>query len=350
MLTQLHIAGDAFELGRQLGVFGCRAVNTKLRPLPLWQRLAALASSDKAQQMQALVRARFPRYWQEIQGLAAGLELPVEEVFMWNCRGDFPGLASVDGCTTVYGQTAQGTLIAHNEDGLPQLRSDCAIVHARPTEGAAFTSFAYPGSIPGHTFAVNEFGIVATVNNLRPTAISTGLPRQILGRATLDARSIDEAVAAVSTAPRAGAFHHAFAQAGSSRVVSLEATSSATTVVEVQQPQGHANHQVHGDVGQALQIITGSSRSRQQRVEQLLATARGKVDATQALAILRDEVEAPLPIYRYAPDDPDDENTLATAVFTLTATTVEWRVYTRHDTQTPDVEGVVCLANQWIAR
>ncbi|MFW9487639.1 C45 family autoproteolytic acyltransferase/hydrolase [Xanthomonas euvesicatoria pv. euvesicatoria] len=345
MLTQLHITGDAFELGRQLGVFGCRAVNTKLRPLPLWQRLATLASSDKAQQMQALVRARFPRYWQEIQGLAAGLELPVEEVFMWNCRGDFPGLASVDGCTTVYGQTAQGTLIAHNEDGLPQLRGDCAIVHAMPTEGAAFTSFAYPGSIPGHTFAINEFGVVATVNNLRPTDIPAGLPRQVLGRASLDATSIDEAVAAVSTTSRAGAFHHAFAQAGSPRVVSLEATSSATTVVEVQKTQGHANHRVHGNFDQAQQIITGSSGARQQRVEQLLATSKGNLDAAQALVILRDEVEASLPIYRCAPDDPDDENTLATAVFTLTATTVEWRVYTRRDTQSPDVEGVVSIAN-----
>jgi predicted choloylglycine hydrolase len=344
MLTQLHIAGNAFELGRQLGAFGHQAVNTKLRTLPLWQHLASLANSEKGQQMQAMVRTRFPRYWQEIEGLAAGLELPVDEVFMWNCRGDFPGLTSVDGCTTVYGQTTQGTLIAHNEDGLPQLRGDCAIVHARPDEGAAFISFIYPGSIPGHTFAVNEFGVVATVNNLRPTHIPPGLPRQILGRASLDATSIDDAVSAISMTPRAGAFHHAFAQAGSPRVVSVEAISSTTAVVEVQQPRGHANHRVHDTVDHAQQIITGSSGSRQQRVERLLATAIGNLDAARALAILRDANQTPLPIYRCAPDDPDDENTLATAVFTLTATTVEWRVYTRHDTQAPDVEGVVSVA------
>lgn len=344
MLTQLHIAGDAFELGHQLGTFGYQAVNTKLRPLPLWQRLASLANSDKAQEMQTLVRARFPRYWREIEGLAAGLELPVDEVFMWNCRGDFAGLGNVDGCTTVYSQTAQGTLIAHNEDGLPQLRSDCAIVHAKPNEGTAFVSFLYPGSIPGHTFAVNEFGVVATVNNLRPTDIPAGLPRQILGRAALEATSIDEAVMAVSTLPRAGAFHHAFAQAGSTRIVSIEATSTGTAVVDVLQARGHANHRVNDLVDQAQQIITASSASRQQRVNQLMENVSGCLDAAQALAILRDDNDTHLPIYRCAPDDPDDENTLATAIFTLTATMVEWRVYTRRDTQAPEVEGVIFVA------
>ncbi|KPA87927.1 putative choloylglycine hydrolase [Pseudomonas asplenii] len=344
MLAQLHIAGSAYDLGLRLGEFGREAVNTRLRPLPLWQRLAALAGSDKARQMQALVRRHYPRYWQEIEGLAAGLQLPVDEVFLWNCRGDFAGLASVDGCTTVYGRTPQGTLIAHNEDGLPQLRNDCAIVHARPDEGAAFTSFIYPGSIPGHTFAVNEHGVVATVNNLRPTDIPAGLPRQILGRASLDARSIDEAIAAVATTPRAGSFHHAFGQAGSTRVVSVEASAAATAVVEVVQPGGHSNHMVHGALAGVGQVVTGSSGSRQQRVERLLAEAQTGFNPSRALELLRDEADPALPIYRCAPDDPDDENTLATAVFTLTASTVEWRVYTHRSTEQPDAAGVVSVS------
>ncbi|MFM9384437.1 C45 family autoproteolytic acyltransferase/hydolase [Pseudomonas sp. UV AK001] len=344
MLAQLHIAGSAFELGLRLGEFGRESVNAKLRPLPLWQYLASQADTDKAQQMQTLVRERFARYWQEIEGLAAGLELPVNEVFMWNCRGDYAALPSVDGCTTVFGQTPQGTLIAHNEDGLPQLRGDCAIVHARPDEGAAFVSFIYPGSIAGHTFAVNEFGVVATVNNLRPTTIPAGLPRMILGRASLEARSIDEAIAAVAATPRAGAFHHTFGQAGLARIVSAEATSTVTALMEVHQTRGHANHIVHDGLDSVGQLITGSSESRQYRVDKLLADAEGELDASLALRILRDEHDAVLPIYRCAPDDSDDENTLATAVFTLTATTVEWRVYTRHDTARPDAEGVVFVS------
>lgn len=35
-----------------------------------------------------------------------------------------------------------------------------------------------------------------------------------------------------------------------------------------------------------------------------------------------------LPIYRLSAEDPDDENTLATAIFTLSATRVAWQVFT----------------------
>lgn len=344
MLTEFHAAGSAFDLGHRLGEFGRQAVNAKLRPLPLWRYLASLAGTDKARQMQGLVRTQFPRFWQEIQGLAAGLQLPVEEVFLWNCRGDFTRVASVDGCTTVFGQTAQGTLIAHNEDGLPQLRGDCAIVHARPDEGPAFISFIYPGSIPGHTFAVNEYGVVATVNNLRPAHIPVGLPRQILGRASLEARTLDEALASVSAGPRAGAFHHTFGQAGSSRVISVEASASGVAAIDITSPTGHANHMVNGALMGAEQVVTGSSGARQLRVSQLLGQPGRVFDANAALGILRDEHHRELPIYRCAADDPDDENTLATALFTLTPSAVEWRVHARRATDHPDAEGVVFLA------
>lgn len=343
MLAQLHIAGNAFEFGRRLGEFGRQSVHGKLRILPLWQRLVSLADTDKARQMKTLVRERYPRYWQEIEGLAAGLELPVDEVFMWNCRGDFPGLVSVDGCTTVLGQAEQGTLIAHNEDGLPQLRGDCAIVHAKPEEGAAFISFVYPGSIPGHTFAVNAFGVVATVNNIRPIDIPVGVPRMILGRASLDARTVDEAIAAISPMPRAGAFHHAFGQAGTSRVVSVEATSDGVVVREVEASTGHSNHLVDASFRDFKQIVTGSSGARQHRVDHLLAGSSRKLDLTLALQILRDEESATLPVYRCAEDDPDDENTLATALFTLTSSSVQWRVYARRVTDHPDAQGAVVL-------
>ncbi len=132
-----------------------------------------------------------------------GGQAPVDEVFAWNCRGDLVRSTS-DGCTTA-GISAEGELIiAHNEDGFPQLRGDCAIVHVTPDVGLAFTSFAYPGSLCGHTFAVNEKGIVNTVNNIRAVHRPEGMPRQILARASLNATTLDEAITLL-TATRARA-------------------------------------------------------------------------------------------------------------------------------------------------
>lgn len=341
-LTRLHLEGSAYQIGYDLGLFGREAVHKHLRPLPLWRFLAAQAQSPAGLQMRQWVQLDYPVYWQEIEGLAAGLQLPVDEVFLWNCRGDFVSAHdSVDGCTTLFSHTPDGTLIAHNEDGLPQLRGHCAIVDARPETGLAFTSFVYPGSIPGHTFAVNEKGLVATVNNIRPERIPAGIPRQILGRATLDAASLEAAIEVVSHPGRAGAFHHGFGQVGNTRLVSVEASAQGVSVIDVRQPAGHANHLVSATLGRVEQRITDSSAARQERLEHLLKPIPGQLTPAQALQILRDENDPRLPIYRCAADDPDAENTLASALFSIGASAVEWRVYARRETVSADVSGML---------
>lgn len=340
-LPSIHLDGSAYSIGHGLGVFGREAVREHLRPLALWQYLAAQAHTPAALHMRQRVQDEFPRYWKEIEGLADGLQLPLDEVFMWNCRGDYVHAQSVDGCTTVFGPTQDGTLIAHNEDGFPQLRGHCALLHATPEAGLAFTSFIYPGSLPGHTLAVNERGLVATVNNIRPRHIAAGIPRQVLARATLDAADIDEAIALVTRTDRAGAFHHTFGQVGSARIVSVEASAEGSNVSEVQWPAGHSNHLVSLSLNQVGQRITASSGARQRRIDQRLQLIPDYLDADTSLAILRDTAGGALPVYRCAADDPDDENTLATGVFLINANTVEWRIYTQPSTDRPDVEGVV---------
>ncbi len=340
-LSQIHLEGDAHAIGHGLGVFGRDAVHMHLRPLALWQHLTSLAQTSAALQMRQAVQTAFPRYWREIEGLAAGLQLPLDEVFMWNCRGDFVLQQSVDGCTTLFGPAGGDTLIAHNEDGYPQLRGSCAFAHVKPESGLAFSSFVYPGSLPGHTLAVNECGLVATVNNIRPASIPAGIPRQVLGRATLDARTLQEAVAIVIRTDRAGAFHHTFGQAGNNQVVSVEASAEGSAVREVQRPGGHSNHLIAPSLEQVQQRITASSDTRQRRVDQRLKQLHGDLSTDAALDILRDTSGGHLPVYRTAADDPDDENTLATGIFRISASAVEWRIYTKPDTNRPDLEGVV---------
>lgn len=340
-LTSLVVSGNAFAIGHTLGRFGAEAVHKHLRPLPLWQSLAARAGSPAAQTMREQTEQRFPRYWQELLGLASGLQLPIDEVFLWNCRGDFVQETSVDGCTTVLGPTAEGVLIAHNEDGLPQLRGHCALINVTPEEGLAFSSFCYPGSIPGHTFAVNSRGLVMTVNNIRPSTIPAGLPRQILARAALDAPDISSAIDLLCQNGRAGSFHHSLGQSGTARLVSVEATANGCHVREVVKPHGHSNHLIEPSLSQVGQRITASSGARQGCVERRLLTLGGNLDAATALSILRDTSDQVLPVYRCAADDPDDENTLATAVFLIGERSVEWNVYSVADAARADVQSIL---------
>jgi predicted choloylglycine hydrolase len=269
-----------------------------------------------------LVEERYPHYWQELSGLADGLGLPFDEVFAWNCRGDVWAMAP-DGCTTVQ-IPGSFPVIAHNEDGDPGLRSGCALATITPDQAQPFTAFVYPGSIPGHTFAINGSGLVLTVNNIRSTLAGDGLPRMVLSRAVLDCATIDAALTLLSETPRSGAFHFTLAQAGQSRLASVEFTHANCSIAEIANPAVHANHLVHVEMASKPQIKTGSSGSRQERGQDMLDASDGSPDP---LSILWDRERRALPIYRAQPDDPDNENTLATAVFKIGKDSVDWAVY-----------------------
>lgn len=328
-MKHITLSGDNYQIGYQLGELGRDAYLREVRATALWSHTSALKNSDRVQAMQQQVQQHFPLLWQELRGLADGLQAPLDEVFAWNCRGDLLPSTS-DGCTTVTGFTDAGeALIAHNEDGFPQLREHCGIVTVRPQQGLAFTSFFYPGSICGHTVAVNERGLVNTVNNIRASERPLGLPRQILARAALDAATIDEAVAILTSQPRGGAFHHSLAQCGDARIVSVEATGTAQHVQINSRRYGHANHLIHPEMSAVAQTITGSSASRQQRLQQWLTESEEQpLNPAQALTILNDNQHADLPILRLDPADPDEENTLATAIFVIGASQVNWTLFT----------------------
>jgi len=326
-MKALTITGSAFAIGQQLGEFGREAWHKKLTVTALWQTVTAMKEAEPTQAMRQRVQQQFPLIWQELEGLAEGLQAPLDEVFAWNCRGDLVRSTS-DGCTTVAGSNANGErIIAHNEDGFPQLRDDCAIVSVVPEQGLKFISFAYPGSICGHTFAVNEKGIVNTVNNIRAVDRPAGVPRQVLARAALDATTLDEAIAILTTGPRAGAFHHTLGQRGDSRLFSVEATGSGCSVTPLRHVFAHANHLIHAKLDTTEQVITDSSASRQQRLNDWLDT-QTQLDGASAKAILSDQHDPVLPVYRLSPHDPDEENTLATAIFTLESEKTTLQVFT----------------------
>jgi len=76
-------------------------------------------------------------------------------------------------------------------------------------------------------------------------------------------------------------------------------------------------------------VITDSSASHQQRLDewQKGQTGQTELDESAANAILSDQHDAVLPIYRLSPQDPDEENTLATAIFIVKAKEVESQVF-----------------------
>jgi hypothetical protein len=149
----------------------------------------------------------------------------------------------------------------------------------------------------------------------------------ILARAVLDAASLDEALHILRSTPAASGFHHTLGCAGDERLFSVEASAQRCSVQAVSTIAGHANHLIHSGCETEAQIVTDSSRDRQARVDHLLGTFAAPIRPAALLDVLQDRAPSGLPIYRDDPLDPDDENTLATALFELGSTGVAMKVY-----------------------
>lgn len=334
MLSLIELSGSPFESGRKLGRFGAEAAHAYLVQSTPWASVMAWRNTEVAATLQALVTQHFPAIGQELAGLAAGLELPPDDVFLWNCRGDLWAMAP-DGCTTVQWPMAAGPRITHNEDGDPGFAGYCGLGLFAPDDSPRFASFLYPASIPGHTFAVNEHGLAMTVNNLRSREVSVGVPRMVLTRALIGQLTIAAAEALLRSVPRAGGFHLSLAQPGHADLLSVEFNAHAVSVHAVKTPSVHANHALHGAMSEFPQVITQSSLHRQRRGNALLLTlppegdAKNEENSVDPLDILADQANKAYPIFRDAADDSDDENTMATTDIHVGAHHTSWQVYER---------------------
>ncbi|KWF11814.1 C45 family autoproteolytic acyltransferase/hydolase [Burkholderia pseudomultivorans] len=325
------IAGTPFDIGVRLGELARPVFDAYMQQSSAWQAVSRWRGHPFVAALRQAALAAYPELVAELDGIAAGVGWPADDIFLWNCRGELIHNAP-DGCTTLSARGADGTRwIAHNEDGDPYLRERCLLVDVQPHGKPGFISFYYPGSLPGHTFAANRAGIAQAINNLRIRTPAVGVPRMILARAVLDATSLDAAADVLRTQARASGFHHTLGATGDTRLLSIEASVARCSVIDVARVAGHANHLVHPGCDAEAQIVTQSSGDRQRRVE-ALAPGIDAVDETALLRVLGDRAPEGLPIYRDDPADPDDENTLATAVFSIRDTAIDFTIH-QHGTQ-----------------
>ncbi|MGM0584218.1 MAG: C45 family autoproteolytic acyltransferase/hydrolase [Pseudomonadota bacterium] len=336
-ITRVEARGEPFALGHALGEASAKGLAARVFATDEYRALdAAWRGSDRLRELEEAARRTYPRYVREIEGIAAGAGQDFETLFLWNCRGDLrlPEGASAaaqasasSGCTTLLipAQGEQDAMIAHNEDGAPELLGACLWVRCAPDEGPGFESFMYPGMLPGHTFGVSGAGLVQTINNIRAHDLQPGVPRQIVCRAVLDCATLDEALGVLRRRDRASGFHHNLGEVGSRRVVSVEAPASGCETREPEAPIAHANHLIYDAFAGLEQVVTASSKARQERADELIA-AGALAEAPEAVLFDRG---API---RCDHDGRDDySQTLATAVFEIRRDRVDWRAHAAPD-------------------
>lgn len=332
-LRLLTAGGDAYAIGRALGAASANVLRDVLLATDRYRALTRTwRGTQRLRDLESSARATWPRYVREIEGIADGAGVAFETMFLWNCRGDVPEAADRKRSSGAAGGTTVAipsrgrcpAVIAHNADDEPEMHGHCRIVEVRPDDAPGFVAFYSPGLVPGHAFAVNCAGLVQTVNDVSAEDGATGVPGCLVCRAVLDCEGLDDAIARIRDTVRASGFHHSLGQAGDRRLLSVEAPARGFSVMEVNGPRAHANHLLHDRFTDTPRVIDPSSRSRQTRAEALIAS--GAIDGSDPLSVLAD-VGIGLPIRRREKDAGDSAFTLATAVFRISETGVDYEVF-----------------------
>ncbi len=334
-LRFVEARGDPYRIGLSLGRAAGRALREEVTRIGRFRALKsnpdALRSLDS---LEEAARDAFPDIMREVDGIAAGSGMGFRDVWLWNCRGDFAGGGdqsgdTLAGCTTLLlpGSEDHPAIIGHNEDDQAELDGSCFLARVVPDDGPAFTSFYSPGLLPGHTFAVNDAGLVQTINHIRPYDQRPGVPRHVIARAVLSQSSLEDALALLKREDRASGFHHNLGIRGEQRLFSVEAPASGCAVEEVSaRPRTHTNHLIFDQFAHMAQEQSKSSRDRLQRAEALIG--EGVLAGRDPLVILQDSGGGGMPIHRKGQYPGDGGYTLATVVFEIGAACVDWRVYT----------------------
>ncbi|MGM4884474.1 MULTISPECIES: C45 family autoproteolytic acyltransferase/hydolase [Rhizobium] len=332
LITCVRAKGNAFEIGCALGKANATSFLEYRLGTEQFRALdARWRGSEYLKNLEAAARAAYPRYVREIEGIAEGAGKDFETIFLLNCQADLQiseaaatqnSVAGM-GCTTVL-IPAEGNgpaVIAHNEDGEPDYLGANFWIEIEPDDGLAWSSFMTPGMLPGGTFGLNESGLVQTINEITPNDQKPGVPRQVLCRAILDAKSLEDAVGILKRNDRSCGFHHTLGDAKTRKVLSVEAPASGCVAVEVTEPRAHANHLLSGEFSGLKQTIGASSRDRQEAADRMIA--EGAL-AGGAEAVLFDETT---PIFK----EWKDSRTLATSIFELFPNRIEWRIHAARD-------------------
>jgi hypothetical protein len=306
--------GSHREIGRALGEEGGKAFRESVLESERYLGLRPWLGSDRMAAIMAASRDACPAFIEEIEGIGEGAGVPLEQILLWNCRGDLPSPSrGSEGCTSIMlpPTASRAATIAHNEDGGANLAGQGFIARVEPDRGPGFTAFCYPGMLPGHAFAMNDAGLVQAINNISPHDLSAGIARHVVCRAVLASSRLDEALGWLRRTDRAAGFHHNLASARESRLVSVEAPASGCVAKPVAGPMAHANHLVFAEFSSLAQTVPPSTAARQDRAQALLAEARDPLD------ILFDRANERLPILCRGEVESGRSYTLATALFRI---------------------------------
>jgi isopenicillin-N N-acyltransferase-like protein len=324
----IRVTGDARERGRSYGsqaadriAIGIAGYERALRHFAGWEWPRV---REEASRFSAPIAASFPRYVEEMRGIAEGAGVAFEDILALNVRTEimFAGqVRTAEGssppaeCTAIGAlPTATGatTLIAQNWDWFEHCFDTVVVLEADASDGLRFASVVEAGMLA--KTGMNEAGLGVCTNALVTSRDvgEPGIPYHVILRAFMDCRTPSEAIALATRERRSSSANYLIGHADGI-LVDLEAEPGGPHQLHVRLPDGdgllvHTNHFLTGDVRPRDLSVWSMPDSpiRLDRVRRFLQAHPGPFTDETAAAALSDHGNFPSAICCH-PDPAEDE-------------------------------------------
>ena len=214
----VRVSGTHLEMGQQIGE-ACREKvqhsidNARKLLEEAYQELELTWDGAQIQARKYLpfAQERYPQYVDEMQGIAEGANIPFQDLVVLNVMEAVTMDAlHLTRCTSMAvndERTADGhVLAAHNEDWVPDDENDVFVIHATPKNEPPYLAMTYGGLIANVGF--NAYGIAQLIDSVYPNDSRIGIPRLVVSRAVLAAKTPGGAIKRTLISHRAAGYNH----------------------------------------------------------------------------------------------------------------------------------------------
>jgi isopenicillin-N N-acyltransferase-like protein len=331
-ISIIKVKGSHREIGRQIGEAYREQIQHHLQSTRELIRTTytALELDWAGARMQSrkylpFAQERFPQYVEEMMGISEGANVEFDDVGVVNALEavtmDALHLTKCTSMAVSETNTANGhVFVAHNEDWIPEDEPDVYLIHAEPDDDPPFLAMTYGALLPN--IGLNAFGIAQCCDSVYPNDSRIGIPRLLVSRAVLAAKTPGDAIRYTLIPRRAAGYNHLLAHE-SGEIYSVEVSARRFAIL-----YGHDGFMVHTNhyLDPNMQVIEHEpdelieTRVRYFRADRLLRESnQHTINSIQV--IQRDHINFPNSICNHAEDDMDPmdrEKTVNSMVIDLT--------------------------------
>ncbi|KAH9608446.1 hypothetical protein KSS87_019321 [Heliosperma pusillum] len=249
----------------------------------------------------------FPRYWDELLGVADGCGVPILDIILINFRKEILAFIpkdegvnvpedtdTSDDCSDILVSRDDMSIAAHNEDANLALVGHTYLIKANFSGGLSYTAYTYAGELPSCAFGFNSHGVAFTLNSVPPLLdeiVAGDIGLNFISRDLLEATSIGDALKKIQSSAVSIGHSYNLMDIPTRKIINVEtASKNRISVHEINsKPFFHANMYLHLQVPQ---VQDENSKTRQER-----AALLPKETKDDFLSLLGNTDDKKYPIY-----------------------------------------------------